>query len=612
MTTNLELNALVDILQIIGIIILTISLAGLAYRLIIYKDNADKRTILMQNSSKMLVGALILGSLLTISGFLNTFINTLSEDIPDANMTSIEFNISEDDQKIKDEGNWFTKLLAGSVSWIPDFVLGEPGKPIEEDSIRERLFGFRPLDDILTPSSNDMIFNKTAPESGGKSEWQYILMGYNITRLIAIVLLVIMVFKTGITMIMSSANEKKLEEVKEDIYRWVFVCIIIAIGPILVDGILSLFHWLTTLIKVPSLNTDMLNNVKTGNVIATQAVRLYYTYLTVNLNVMFMVSKWCLAVMIIFTPIAATLWGINKRFHAFEIWLGEIISNGAMRLCYTIVFLALNLVFMSGQQSMVMILIGLTLVIKLGDVLRNSLNGIIARIGGMDEASHASSLGRGSLNGVKRLAMATGGAVGLMKGLTGNGDNAEQFAKMGNSHNLSKAVNGEGSGAKAGAVAEMMNTEMDNSPDEIASDIVSGGNKPNTEAAVQDMFMNNLAQKNAYGNRSDGMIMRGINAKANKNLINEAKEDTISQMADVYKSQGMDSEQANIKARTEFNKNMYGAENVDADGDLTRKGSSIDRKFSSKIAKGQYHIAKKNLSNSNRDENVRNLFKDAL
>ncbi|MCC0648288.1 hypothetical protein [Clostridioides sp. ZZV15-6598] len=662
-----QIQALVDILQYAGVILITISLAILIYKLIIYKNDYDKRTILMQGTTKLVLGALMLGLMLSLAGFLQDIIVNMGTT-GGSEFKSSELNFVKD---LEDEDSFLANGIAFLLDSVTKFIFSGDG------FVQEKLLGTKTLEELIF-AKDLSIFTK--------EQWSHLVFGYGIVQKVAYVLLILMVFFTAVRVIKGSVDERQDVDTKESLQRWVFVCLIIAGGPVLVNGIIVFSNFLTSILNESfshvTMSNSILDELKTGNVLTTAIIKVYFAYLTLRVNIVFMVRTWVLGIMFVFTPIASALWGINKNINAFEIWFGEILSNSITGLCYSIVFVVFSL-FFSATSSLLFILIGLTLTIKLSDVLRNSVQGYFAKLSGIDEYGEARRFTKGTLGAISGMVKAfkastagTAGTLEALEGLMGHGDKEGNFSKM--AKMADRAING-GIGNKfnrGNDPAEEQNRydadmkssygdniglddninssddnnakpldnienelPIDNDPLEKNSDNsddeynfgmnkldsskdgnelkknietipdkepdIAFKNPSNAERAVQGMFFNNLSKKDSYGNKDDGVIFSAINDKRNMGQVESARIDTINSIAGNI----MEKPGNNLDITQATGK----AEQIFDTAMFNSNVTEPDKEhFYESVSKGDIDSASKFLASSTKDNSIDSLLKDSL
>ncbi|KJU70946.1 hypothetical protein [Clostridium baratii] len=432
-----DLKSFISILQMIGVIATIISLAVLSYRVMKYGDNVDKRTLLMDGIGRIFIGVMIIGLLTTVSGFIIKYINDLYSHAGVDGIKSAELTIKG--AQVKDDSSFLSRIICWIIDKITSFI--------SPDGVGKDFFGLKPLNELIAPKDYNIF---------SKDQWNILMYVYRVTMSISFIAVIVMVFKTGIDFLRSSTNPNAYEEAKEDIYRWFFVALIIAAGPIITKGIIVVGGWLTQLLNETFKNSGSLNltgnifkDITTGSDITTAIVKLYFAYLQFKINIIFIIRTWVLAAFIVFTPIAVSLWGINKNVNALPVWLGELITNAFMGFFYALVF-TIYTAFLTLNHSVLFVLVGLTMVIKLADVLRNSLQGFFTRLSGLDESRMANRFGLGTMLGTAMGAygMAKKGVSGIsnaIKGSKGEGSNKDLFSGAGDI--VDKTINRNSKGA---------------------------------------------------------------------------------------------------------------------------------------------------------------------
>lgn len=308
-------------------------------RLIIKSRIPEERSKAMDSMLYIIVGSFIIGSALFMTGFLVQTRN----DLEVSNSTLVEQKKAPDSEKITDnKGNFLVQALTAPVTILNNFLIGEGKWP--------GLMGvanFKSIDELIFNNGN---IPQRDPFSD--DEWTNLSYLYKIIAVVSEVFLLIMVWVTGIKFIHYSGEAGKRADLKEDILRWFFCIYIVATGPILIQVVFYVFNGLTNMIYTMAkplitsntkniLGMGFVQNINTGSVLTTALVKLYFNYIVLKINILFMSRKIVLIVMYVFTPIAAALWGINKRINAFSIWMGEIISNSSMQFFYAIVLFAM-------------------------------------------------------------------------------------------------------------------------------------------------------------------------------------------------------------------------------------------------------------------------------
>ena len=157
-----------------------------------------------------------------------------------------------------------------------------------------------------------------------------------------------------------------------------------------------------------------------------------FIYLFIKLNIQFIVRQFVLIIFTVFTPIALSIWIVNRNATAISIWAGQIITNVFMQFIYCFLFL-MYLTFLPSGGGWAVSLIWAMMILPLASTIQNSLQDLTSRICGIDTNAQATQ------------AFAMGGVAG---GAIGYGISAikEQFKTPGGDSN-STASNMQGQGS---------------------------------------------------------------------------------------------------------------------------------------------------------------------
>ncbi|MDO5003735.1 MAG: hypothetical protein Q4E39_05890 [bacterium] len=570
-----DLKSFISILQMIGVIATIISLAVLSYRVMKYGDNVDKRTLLMDGIGRIFIGVMIIGLLTTVSGFIIKYINDLYSHAGVDGIKSAELTIKG--AQAKDDSSFLSRIICWIIDKITSFI--------SPDGVGKDFFGLKPLNELIAPKDYNIF---------SKDQWNILMYVYRVTMSISFIAVIVMVFKTGIDFLRSSTNPNAYEEAKEDIYRWFFVALIIAAGPIITKGIIVVGGWLTQLLNETFKNSGSLNltgnifkDITTGSDITTAIVKLYFAYLQFKINIIFIIRTWVLAAFIVFTPIAVSLWGINKNVNALPVWLGELITNAFMGFFYALIF-TIYTAFLTLNHSVLFVLVGLTMVIKLADVLRNSLQGFFTRLSGLDESRMANRFGLGTMLGTAMGAygMAKKGVSGIsnaIKGSKGEGSNKDLFSGAGDIvdktiNRNSKGANGMNEGLNIGKSRGSQGSSSN--PNSPAGRFGGVGNNEalnlNKEGQVNNTSNKNSSDdpvtKDGIGN-NEGL---GINLNnKDKNFSNGATPGQPVTKDGIGNNEGLGRDLSNNKGKT-FNNGVTQGEPVTKDGAGNNEGLGIN------------------------------------
>lgn len=155
-----------------------------------------------------------------------------------------------------------------------------------------------------------------------------------------------------------------------------------------------------------------------------------FIYLFIKLNIQFIVRQFVLIIFTVFTPVALSIWIVNRNATAISIWAGQIITNVFMQFIYCFLFL-MYLTFLPSGGGWAVSLIWAMMILPLASTIQNSLQDLTSRICGIDTNAQATQ------------AFAMGGVAG---GAIGYGISAikEQFkTPTGDSNSTASNMQGQ-------------------------------------------------------------------------------------------------------------------------------------------------------------------------
>lgn len=383
-----------DYISAFGGVIIAFAIIMAGIKILLSAHKKDARTKAMESLGKIIVGGFIIGSSLIFDGFIANVANQtgieIISNVPSTNSGSFEKN-SED-------STFVTRAVAAVIDAVPNKIFDLLSTK-DNNGKTVGAMGFKPLDSLIFNAGN----SNTSMPPFSDDEWHNLNYLYICICTIVAPLLLIMVAKTGMEMVLYSDSTSKKIDLKEELMKWFICAFLLGTAPFLVQGLFTLFNsftdslgtatkaiWGTSGSASTGFSTDTFKNLATGSIITTAIIHLLAAWIMIKINLVFISRQVVLAVMYAFTPIAVALWGINKRVHAASIWFGEIITNAAMQFCYaftfTVMFVALG---KDGWNSWFITLVWMSAIIKIADMLRNSLQGFFTRLSGIDEASLA-------------------------------------------------------------------------------------------------------------------------------------------------------------------------------------------------------------------------------
>ncbi|WP_143597647.1 hypothetical protein [Thermoanaerobacter thermohydrosulfuricus] len=368
---------------------------------------------------------------------------------------------------ITNSSNSFTKAVEAVGQKIGDIIAQEPGNLLEK-AIAYLIGGI--ASGLLwavqkltgAPSLFEAVFITKTPDNMQpftKAQFDVMNYWYQVMIFIAVVILFISLLFVAFEMIFVGFNPKSKDEIKERIERIIFSGIIIAATPMFFKILLymnnALTYYIYKVLRLPGNIDDMFDptvvfaNIHTGSVVLTAIGMLVMAYINAFVVFVFTVRKFVIMIFYIFTPIAATLWSINKNILAAKVWLGELLTNIFTQFFYAFVFAvyfsATGVVHQGNNTVNVSTslesLLWLYMITAIAESLRNSLQGYFTRLAGINEAGIARNvaLAFGASSAVTAIstigaqfgtAAAMGGAVGQAAGTLAKAFTPQNFAGM--------------------------------------------------------------------------------------------------------------------------------------------------------------------------------------
>ncbi|PJI06586.1 MULTISPECIES: hypothetical protein [Clostridium] len=402
-----------------GGISMAFAIIMLGIKMLLTAHKKDAREKAMESLGKIAAGGFILGISLILAGFLGWVANTSGAALNTKNST---FKIDSSSKTETDkDGTFIERGVADVIDAVPKAL----------DNIIDDKIGFEPLGDLIF--STDKL--DLAPFK--YEEWQNLNYLYTLICTLVSPLFLIMIAKTGFSMVLFSDSVSKKIDLKEELMNWFLCVFLLAAAPIFIQGLFELFNGftdaLTTATKSvigdysssPAFKYSLVDAIKTGSPITTAIVHLLYAWQNIRINIIFLSRKVVLSVMYVFTPIAIALWGINHRVHAASIWFGEMITNASMQFFYAFTFTVMIAALgASTWQNWLLALIWMTALTKVAEMLRNSLQGFFTKVSGLDETT----LAGGALGTVGGIAGGMAAAFGMTTGGNhGSGNGFKDF-----------------------------------------------------------------------------------------------------------------------------------------------------------------------------------------
>lgn len=350
-----------------------------------------------------------------------------------------------------EEGSLFEKIIAETIGGVAQTIFN---LVTQEDST----IGFKNYDDLIF--NNGISYDDLSPFT--TELWTKTIDFYYVLSVIAGVIILIAIFILVYKIIFSAINPLMRNEAKDNLLRLVLGGIMISLTPIFIRFLLYLNNSFVYIISKLSSNgsidssigEDMLTSISTGNAITTALVISMFIYLFFKINFKFMIRQFTIIIFTIFSPIAISLWIINKNVTALMIWTGQIIMNIFMQSIYCFLF-SVYVIFLPSSEGWLVSLIWAMMILPLAEALQNCLQDLTSRIAGVDNEQNANyGIGMGA---------AMGYTVGAIK---------EQFKGTKNNSNIS--MQGNNSSESKGTFSGIINT---------AKGFINPQNKTNTNEA---------------------------------------------------------------------------------------------------------------------------------
>jgi len=409
-----NMNEVLVFIKAIGYIAVITGVVLAGIKMVIRSRNPEGRSAAMSSLMYIAIGSIIIGSTLLLTNYFisvkNNMVSSINQSTGIINTPTFQGTIMEDS-----DGNLLLRMIDGVLNLIYSAF-----------QYVEQAAGFK--------SISELVFNinegNLAPFTD--SEWTGMSYLYGTIASLVGVLIMIMIGKTGIEYVIHAGSVDKRAMLSSQIMRWFYCIFAIAAAPTFLKTLFTVCNSLTGSLYsmmggiLPDLslnNGDFVQSIKTGNVLTTSIVKLMFVYIELKLNILFMVRKIMLLVLYAFTPIVAVLWGINEKIHASMIWFGEMLTNAVMQFAYAFVFFVMVVSLGSASFSQwFYTLLWMFSLITIAEMIRNSLQGLFARLSGVDEVS----IGIGAMGAVNR--MITGTTTAFRQATkTGDGLNTERL-----------------------------------------------------------------------------------------------------------------------------------------------------------------------------------------
>ena len=335
-------------------------------------------------------------------------------------------DVSFKDQIKKEDGSLFEKIIAECIGGIAQTIF-------DFSTSDEMGVGFKNYDELIFNSNNE----NDALSPFTTELWNKTMQWYSIFSVISGSLILLAIIILAYKMMSAGMNTARKNEAKESMMRLLFGGFAIALAPLFIRILIYLNNSLVHLLVTSAngsidglLGNDMLSSIKTGNAITTALVISMFIYLFVKLNIKFIIRQFTIIVFTIFTPVACSLWIINKNVTAASIWAGQLVLNIFMQFIYCFLFLV-YLAFLPSGGGWAISLIWAMMILPLADTLQNCLQNLTSRIAGIDNEQMASrAMGMGAMLGFGLGAVKEQFKTPTSSIKTGNSDNGSSSSGL--------------------------------------------------------------------------------------------------------------------------------------------------------------------------------------
>ncbi|NPV74304.1 MAG: hypothetical protein HPY89_11140 [Pelotomaculum sp.] len=315
--------------------------------------------------------------------------------------------------KIKDEGGLFERAIAAVFDSLYRMFSGLMGK-----------WSFKPVGELILQVEGN-AYDLVTPAPFSSKQWQLLDGLYGSMAGVGLALYLVAVLIAAGRFIGAGVAKKPDEraEAVSQLWRMFFALVIIAAAPLTVRTLYVLNNALVEGIRAAAgdggqitefLSDSWLGGLETGSVLGTALVRVVFAWAGLWINVIFWVRDWVVSVLYVFTPVMSLLWTMNKNVTAAAIWLGELLTNAFLQTAYALATAVVVAFVASSDMGWPQKLLGVYMVITLGNMLRNGLQGLWTRWAGIEEESVAAkALGMFGFGGVAGLGRLAAGSVSV-------------------------------------------------------------------------------------------------------------------------------------------------------------------------------------------------------
>lgn len=353
-----------------------ISICMTAIYSIISHNDPEKRAYVKVRIKNIAVGILVFAVSALIVALCIEYFNQAA-DMMFVEETDMDLNITSPYSMDK---NWLLKILlkligviANAIKWVIDFLATRMLRLDQREvDLANCIFGV---------------------ENGGgvtlypfeEQEWTMYMFGYQMLSILAVAFVAIAIVKNIVMILIGAGDAEKMTLVKQDFLR-VFIAIMAVIFvPYCVRLMLTIVNNLVLLLPV-SANAFNLDFKQYNDL--EPICNLIYYIIEIKVYLAFVVRKVMIAFLLIATPVIFGIWAISDKFRSFNLWLGEMMTNIFMQFTYGFAFFFLVMVI-SNTKNPIVLLMMLSMLMKLADFVKDSLQGLFNQWGGINETGIA-------------------------------------------------------------------------------------------------------------------------------------------------------------------------------------------------------------------------------
>lgn len=285
---------------------------------------------------------------------------------------------------VKDKGNLLERSIAGLVNNIADAMNG----------LIKFLTGFDDLDALLFSLPSNWN-NERYPAPLDQETWDMLDTLYGGISIVAYGLFMLLPLVASFRFLGGAFTKspRARAEAMQTLWRMVIAAVAIMAIPVMFRMFLIAANAIQGLVATAIENSyseglgisgEFLENIRTGSVLLTSIVRIGFVFISLQIGVLYAVRKIVLSTMYVFTPLMLVLWVIKKDITAASVWAGEMLTNSFLLTAYALSAGVVAFI-LGGNQSWVVKLLAVYMIVPLGNTLRNGLQNLFTRWAGIDE-----------------------------------------------------------------------------------------------------------------------------------------------------------------------------------------------------------------------------------